>query len=81
MTSVLEISEPFRKDQPGLFFLQTAIRKKNIMYNERKVFIMLPEIFYNIAAILLIDTLASFLCYTIYVGYKAIKMTKDLTKH
>ena len=50
-----------------------------MMYNERKVFIMLPEIFYNIAAILLIGTLASFLCYTIYVGYKAIKMTKDLT--
>ena len=57
------------------------IREKNITYNERKVFIMLPEIFYNIAAILLIGTLASFLCYTIYVGYKAIKMTKDLTKH
>ena len=52
-----------------------------MMYNERKVLIMLPEIFYNIAAILLIGTLASFLCYTIYVGYKAIKMTKDLTKH
>ena len=57
------------------------IRVINIMYNERKVFIMLPEIFYNIAAILLIGTLASFLCYIIYVGYKAIKMTKDLTKH
>ena len=42
---------------------------------------MLPEIFYNIAAILLIGTLAALPCYAVYAGYKAIKMTKDLTKH
>ena len=35
-----EISGPFRKDQPGLFFLQIAFREINIMYNERKVLFM-----------------------------------------
>ena len=76
-----EISEPFRKDQPGLFFLRIVFREKNIIYNERKVFIMLPEIFYQIAAIAFIGTIAVFPFYIAYCAYKAIKMTKDLTKH
>ena len=47
------------------------------MYNERKVFIMLPEIFYNIAAILLIGTLAFLPCYVIYGAIKVFKFIKE----
>ena len=50
-----------------------------MMYNERKVFIMLPEIFYQIAAIAFIGTIAVFPFYIAYCAYKAFKMTKDLT--
>ena len=74
-----EISEPFRKDWHGLFFLQITVRETSIMYNERKVFIMLPEIFYQIAAIAFIGTIAVFPFYIAYCAYKAFKMTKDLT--
>ena len=49
------------------------------MYNERKVFIMLPEIFYQIAAIAFIGIIAVFPFYIAYCAYKAIKMTTDLT--
>lgn len=76
-----EISEPFRKDQPGLFFLQITVREINIMYNERKVFIMLPEIIQYIIIIAFLGTLAALPCYAIYAGYKAIEQVKDLTKH
>ena len=54
-------------------------REINMMYNERKVFIMLPEIFYQIAAIAFIGTIAVFPFYIAYCAYKAFKMTKDLT--
>ena len=56
-------------------------RAKNIMHNERMVFIMIPEILQYIVAIAFLGTLAALPCYAVYVGYKAIKQVKDLTKH
>ena len=56
-------------------------QKKNIIYNERKVFIMIPEILQYIAVIAFLGTLAALPCYAVYAGYKAIEQVKDLTKH
>ena len=57
------------------------IREINITYNERKVFIMIPEILQYIVVIAFLGTLAALPCYAVYAGYKAIKQVKDLTKH
>ena len=52
-----------------------------MMYNERKVFIMIPEILQYIVVIAFLGTLAALPCYAVYAGYKAIEQVKDLTKH
>ena len=53
------------------------IREKNIMYNERKVLIMLPEILGYITVIAFLGVLAYLPCYLVYAAVKVFKLIKE----
>ena len=52
-------------------------RANNMLYNERKVFIMVPEIFAYVAVVAFLGVLAYLPCYVVYAAVKVFKLIKE----
>ena len=75
--SVLKYRSLLEKINLVFSFLQITVREINIMYNERKVFIMLPEILGYITVVAFLGVLAYLPCYVVYAAVKVFKLTKE----